>query len=801
MYNQIMKQRMIAATLLFCTALSMLLLRYAPPWTRLIELGDPLDVPVLTGFYLPEYLDGLIMRRTSADATLHLALADGRGAQSFALWLRSGTPAPQLVRLRYGPTIVIRAVPTLRSYHLLAPPQPSRSLSLALEHATAAPSAAESLNLLVDRALVRGRAGWPAPADLLALLALALLPVLLLATCARLPLDWALVAGMLCLVLLALLPAADRPALLTFGPLVALLVGLMVLLPPTRAYPAITLVALGGAVLRCYGLGWGSGLIVHPDEQTLVDRALAGWPSQLLYQLAALAAQISGRAAWLEPWGIVLIGRVWAALCGSALIVAVYALGCQLLRPRWALLAAAFVAVTPLLVQQSHIATSALLDALLIVLLLLCHTLAAGRLRARWLIGGAALTLLLATAQPTTWPLPLALLIAPMVAQPALWSLLRRRTRPHGPRWLALASCLLALVIGAGLAYWSVTSLTLRELSPALAADQQLRQTDVAQPELAVSANRAAARSGALVLEPRARLAAIVVSFTALTWGLGPLLVQIGLVGWGAGVFASLRQRKQRWRPLLAGMGAYLALIGLGVADETIDLSGRALTAATLRSLTPLVPLLCLTAALLLQFFGLRLREGLGRRSVRLLAGTALCLALAVALGTLTIYRQPDTRVAASRWLLRHAAPQQVVLQDVSLREQLPLGLTHLFTSVALPTTAADPARLDQAVAVLRRADYIVLTAERTDIDLARLRQTDPLRACYYRALFDGRLGFVPRASFSVTPQLAGWTIDDGRSDPRLRVYDHPPVRIFQRIASPTPAALTLLLRCDETAR
>lgn len=791
MYNPSMKQRLSAAILLFCVALAVLLVRYVPPYARIFEPGDPLASQAITGFYLPEHLGGLIVRRTLADATLHLPLNDSRGAQTVSLWLRAATEQPSPLRLRFGATVVTNVPPALRTYHLFVPPGPSRSFDLALQHVPHSATDRGPLNLLVDQVVVRGRAGGPSSLDLMALVAIALIPVLLLALAARLPLDWALLPGVLCIGVLVLLPASDRPTLLAFGPLAALIVGAVALLPLARAYPTIALVTLGGAALRCYALGWGSGMIVQPEEQALAGRAAAGWLSWTIPQIADVAALISGRAAWQEPWALVLIGRSMAALVGSALIVAVYALGRQLLLPRWALLASAYVAVTPLLVQQSHSATESPLDALVVVLLMLCHTLAAQHGSWRWLGAGGVLALVLAATHREGWPLALALLIAPTAAQPSLWRMLRYRAQDRRPRWLLLGSCLVILVIGAGLAYWSVTTLTTHNLLPVQAADQP---------------SSAAVRDSARITEHAVvdggRIAAVT-SFTVLTWGLGPLLVQLGLVGWGAGVFASLRLRKQRWWPLLAGMGGYVALVGLGAVNPAVDLlPGASRSSASVRSLAPLAPLLCLTSALLLQLFARRLRYGLGRRTVRLLAGTALCLALAVALGLLNIYHQPDTRLAASRWLLTHAAPQQIVLQDATMREPLPLGLTHLFVAATLPDAISDdPAVLDAAVAMLRQADYIVLAAERSDIDVARLAQTDPLRACYYAALFDGRLGFVPRARFAVTPRIVGWSIDDSRTDPRLRLYDHPPVRIFQRVASPTPAALELLLRCSDPAR
>lgn len=752
-YNARMQQRRIAASLFIALAFTILLIRYLPPRVALHDIGDPLDQQVLSGFRAAEPIDGALGRRTNGPALIRLPLADGRGAARMALQLRSGAASTDRVQLRFGATpLTVAAPPTLRTLYLALPPRAARTFDLELRAVPGAPP----LDVLVDRVIVWGRGGVPPALDLVALALIALVPGLGVALAARLSLDWALLPGVITIALALALPAADRPALLLFGPFFTVVVAIAAVLPLPRAYPAITLVALGGALLRGYALGWGNGYVFHAGEQDFVQAA-PDVVARAARSLAALAVWLSGANSWQAAWGVALIGRVLSALLGTALIVAVYGLGRALLRPRWALLAAGFTAVAPLLVQQSHAATSTQWDALLITLLVLGCTrvVLGGGVRALALTGGATLLVALTTAQPLPW------LVAPGIALVGV---------QHTRRLMAWATALaIGLVLLSGLRWFLAGS-----FAPATALASVLDQTAPWQPITVPSS--------------------VYALFNMLAWGLGPLLMQLGLVGWGVGIVQwvspaartarwgrAARLPERAWLPLLAALAVALLVVG---RDPERQVGG----------LVALAALLCVPAALLLQTFALRLSYRLGQRVVRILAHTALLLALVVAVGLLNIYREPDARIAASRWLIYNTSPGQQVLHDPSVRERLPLELPQLWPTVTLPPTGA--AERAQLVDLLYATNYIVLAVDRADLDLPTLRQRDPLRACYYQALFDGRLGFTLRAGYVPMPHIGAWSFDDRRTAAALRVDDHQRVYIWERFTYPTRQALDLVLNC-----
>ncbi len=102
---------------------------------------------------------------------------------------------------------------------------------------------------------------------------------------------------------------------------------------------------------------------------------------------------------------------------------------------------------------------------------------------------------------------------------------------------------------------------------------------------------------------------------------------------------------------------------------------------------------------------------------------------------------------------------------------------------------------------VLSEADYVILPSQRAIWSVARLQLTYPMTIEYYRALFDGRLGFQQTAHFQAPWRIGSLYISDvggavrWGSPPRLplfnfnffaaeeafSVYDHPPVWVFAK--------------------
>jgi hypothetical protein len=219
----------------------------------------------------------------------------------------------------------------------------------------------------------------------------------------------------------------------------------------------LALIVLGGAVLRFWGIlhGLADGLIYHADAHLAIWSAwhlYLGGPLRaarfgaahgILSRVALEAAELAGRAIGYPPqWTFALVGSVLAiltAVLGTLTILAVYVLGVRAFGRRAGLLAAIFLAVSPLHSFHSHYPYRDVPMVLALTLTLAaCVTLAA---RPRPLVYagaavGAALTIALKPAG--------LVVVAPLAV--ALWLAWRRRSAP----WVPVATLGLVLLVLAG---------------------------------------------------------------------------------------------------------------------------------------------------------------------------------------------------------------------------------------------------------------------------------------------------------------------------------------------------------------
>ena len=112
-----------------------------------------------------------------------------------------------------------------------------------------------------------------------------------------------------------------------------------------------------------------------------------------------------------------------------------------------------------------------------------------------------------------------------------------------------------------------------------------------------------------------------------------------------------------------------------------------------------------------------------------------------------------------------------------------------------------DAHKRDTLLNTLAESDYLILPSQRAIWSTCRIPLTYPMTMEYYRALFDGRLGFKQAAGFSAPFKLGPlWISDVGgtfawnttpalplfnhsglAAEEAFSVYDHPPVWIFKK--------------------
>jgi dolichyl-phosphate-mannose-protein mannosyltransferase len=281
--------------------------------------------------------------------------------------------------------------------------------------------------------------------------------------------------------------------------------------------------------------------------------------------------------------------------------------------------------------------------------------------------------------------------------------------------------------------------------------------------------------------------------FTNLIWwGMGPALEIAGLAG-----IVWLIVRRDRMAFVAA---TYPILYYLGAAPNN--------SAPVARYVIPLCPALAIAAAVLLADWSRRARTAaIGRIAAALVVGATAVYAAAY----MNVFRQPDARLAASKWLLQRIPQNSRILVEPS-HNTPPMGsyftspdfykdyvmwgdrngmkerndYYQLFTldvyRFLYNPGVSDEARTNYINSRLPLADYIVIDDTFVQFYQHLPESTHRVPKQYYDDLFAGRLGFRLMKTFKVYPSIFGWTIDDDGAELSFRLFDHPRVYVFQKI-------------------
>ncbi|HEY7142547.1 MAG TPA: glycosyltransferase family 39 protein [Methylomirabilota bacterium] len=411
-----------------------------------------------------------------------------------------------------------------------------------------------------------------------------------------------------------------------------------------RSRPAqLALIVLVGAVLRLWGIlhGLADGFIYHADAHLAVwsawhlylggplGHARFGAAHGVLSRLALEAVDLAARAVGYPPqWSFALVGSVLAlltAVMGTLTIPAVHALGRRAFGRRAGLLAAAFVAVSPLHSFHSHYPYRDVPMVLALTLTLAACVSLAARPRALAYAGAAVGTGLTIALKPAGL-----VVAAPLAAALALaWR--RRRVV-----WVGLATLVLLLVVLAGVSVFQ----TGRSLSPLVGARDRAHFAVVFLTRHGSTVGHGAARAVGLLAE-------------WLGWP--------GLLASGLGLAVAVWRRRLADLVLLAFLvPAFLAAAAIPWMDE--------------RFFVYLVPPAAVLVARLLVGAADRAR---GRPLARL---AVLLLGLALLAGDLgrsawqdVLLSLPDTRALAGRWFEAHV-PRST---RVAMEGYFPLGVNE----------------------------------------------------------------------------------------------------------------------------
>ncbi len=516
---------------------------------------------------------------------------------------------------------------------------------------------------------------------------------------------------------------------------------------------ALLLVTGLGGYLRFSGLGWGLPWRYHVDENAFINAANAmrkaprwnylnpKWfyhPSLSIYAVCALSALYS-LAAPLSLPKVHLLGRIYSAFWGTAAIPLLFLLGRRLYRPAAGLLAALFLAVAPIHVQQSHFFTPDTALGFFLILIMYCSTAALreGR-RADYLRAGAAAGAALAAKYwaPALLPLLVAFLYG-----------LKDRGRSE------IGKLVPALLLSAAVFF---------VLSPYVILD-----AGIAFPKIfwwAKKTTGAIPQVWAYYFAGTPRYLSHLTH--SLPWGLGWPLALLS----GAGVVRCLLRRR-REDVLLS---SWILLNFLLIGSWHIRF---------IRYLLPIVPFLCLAA-------GSLTAEAISRPRLRACgfaaAFAAILPAAVVSLALLRVYAVPHTKTQASEWVHDHVPWGATIATDHSIPLGERNGLAPIFREEYLDFGYLfdHPLAESEKEAYLKErlggADFLVLSEE-TPIYFSRAEKTYPAEWRFFDDLFAGRGDFDLVRTIRSRPGIGRWEIGDDAAELSWRFFDHPVVYVFEK--------------------
>jgi len=175
----------------------------------------------------------------------------------------------------------------------------------------------------------------------------------------------------------------------------------------------------------------------------------------------------------------------------------------------------------------------------------------------------------------------------------------------------------------------------------------------------------------------------------------------------------------------------------------------------------------------------------------------------------MSIYINEDTRVTASKWIYENIPDKSYILSETANVVDIPLGLptndqparnathsvaggrpkTNDFTVISFDFYHLDenPILFDDLLTHLEKADYILIPSRRIFANYPKLPQKYPLVTKYYQLLFNGTLGFEKVKEISVR--------NDEQAEETFTVFDHPVIRIYQKVKPFTKKEYTSLFK------
>ena len=625
---------------------------------------------------------------------------------------------------------------------------------------------------------------------------------------------------------------------------------------PLSKHGALLLLVLGVALaLRLYGIGWDSGYGFHPDERSIYmqsdcmyrllsqdsgyndcirdyPKTVPGFPSPgvffdsersplnphwfplgsvLLYTIVLFRFLLAPFTD-IGALDMSYVGRPLSALADVGSVLVVYLLGRRIYGRNVGLLAAAFVALAVIHIQNSHFYRPETIITLLVLasFLFMFKLLDKGRLRDSALLGlmvGLAFAIKVSV-------LPLVL---PLLFTYGILLLTRLGGGLERPSLRRIGRIAGHSLLATGVALGVFTLLT-----PYAFIDvAEFLKDTTWEADIASTAGKVPYTIqyiGATPFWYELRQSAL--------WGLG---LPLGIVAWLGLLFTivmAVKSKATRKRELLLLLWVvpnlilvsnfevkflrylfpvmpFLILMGSRMLFSSLDWAKALSSKAQKALLAPgTVPL---TSDIVRRT---NLKNTLARYAPRAaIVGIALVVAATgfYALAFETVYSRPHPAIQASRWINENIPRGTTILTDNHWDEGIPELYTYQVQQIPIHESDS-PAKVERLTDQLTQADYLIFYSNRTYGSIARVPDRYPLSASYYQLLFSGGLGYQLERTFTSYPSLLGLgfvhdpftragipepdllkedkpapvTLNLGYADDNVANYDHPQVLLFR---------------------
>ena len=245
---------------------------------------------------------------------------------------------------------------------------------------------------------------------------------------------------------------------------------------------------------------------------------------------------------------------------------------------------------------------------------------------------------------------------------------------------------------------------------------------------------------------------------------------------------------------------ALVGLLGLSWKDKNINLLRMAfliyflpnafMFTKWMRFMVPIFPLMLIFSILIIS----NIKDQISKLSskfkvLRFTLGFALCALIFAmiipGIAYLSVYQNPDVRVAASNWIYKNIPSGSYLLSETANVVDLPLKQeNYQYKSFDLYHLDESEFLSEDLKYQIDEADYIFIPSRR--IVMNHPRAAYPKLNEYYDELFSGKLGFKKVAEFSSYPKIEIFgkkiiEFPDEAAEETWTVFDHPVIRIYKK--------------------